>query len=57
MQVIGLLVLAYHAAMLAADAKQVKANVRRYRTRPSRENLIRLAVAEGVLIKDVGQFL
>lgn len=47
----------YHLIALAVDAERWQVNNRRYQAVPNRANLLRLLLAEGVLIKDVGFLL
>lgn len=54
---VGLIALGWHVLSIMVDAERCKANLNRWRADPSRENLIRLAFAEGVLIKDIGWLL
>jgi hypothetical protein len=44
----------YHAATLVADAKSVKANLRRFQANPTWGNLARVVLAEGVFVEDFG---
>jgi hypothetical protein len=46
--------LAYHLAAVIADYEQCKVNLKRWQTRPTLPNLIRLLAADGVLILDIG---
>ncbi len=52
--VIGVLAAAWHIASFIADAKRYRVNRARWRAAPTKANLIRLLVAEGILIKDIG---
>lgn len=47
----------YHLVALAKDDQRWHANRRRYQANPNRANLLRLLLAEGVLIKDIGFLL
>lgn len=47
----------YHLVTFAMDEERWQVNRRRYQANPNRANLIRLLVAEGVLIKDIGFLL
>lgn len=51
---IGLLAAAWHIASLVSDAERYGANWRRWQVAPTMANLIKLLVAEGVLIEDIG---
>ena len=46
--------MAYHVGTFIADAGRCAANVRRFVAKPSGLNLVRVLVAEGVLLKDLG---
>jgi hypothetical protein len=46
--------LAYHLLSLVKDAESWETNRKRYRADPSTVNLLRLLLAEGVFIKDLG---
>lgn len=52
--VLVVLAAVYHACTFAADAEAYVKNLRRLGADPSMANLIRVVVAEGVLIKDLG---
>jgi hypothetical protein len=49
-----LLALLYHLAALAKDFEACEENWNNYKTNPTGANLVRLAVAEGVFIRDLG---
>lgn len=44
----------YHALTLISDLETCTQNLRAYRARPTRNNLVRLLLAEGVFISDLG---
>ena len=44
----------YRVGTFIADAERCAANTRRFVAKPSGLNLIRVLVAEGVLLKDLG---
>ncbi|MGX5183068.1 hypothetical protein ACWKT5_09640 [Streptomyces avermitilis] len=44
----------YHALTLISDLETCRQNLRIYRARPTGNNLVRLLVAEGVFIRDLG---
>lgn len=46
--------LAYHVITLIADTEKYVANVRRFVATPSAWNLVRVLIAEGVILKDLG---
>lgn len=50
----GVAMLAWHALSLVSDAERYWQNLARYRSAPSLANFIKLLVAEGVLIRDLG---
>jgi hypothetical protein len=50
----GLGMLIWHALSLVADAERYQRNLARYNARPTLPNFVKLAVAEGVLIGDLG---
>jgi hypothetical protein len=49
--------LAWHVASLVQDAERYRLNLARWRAAPTGSNLLRLLIAEGVLIKDLGWLL
>jgi hypothetical protein len=49
-----LAVVVYHFAAMAKDFDTVQANYRRAKSDPSVPNILRLALAEGVFIQDLG---
>ncbi len=51
--VIGVLAAAWHIASFIADAERYRANRARWQAAPTKANLIRLLVAEGILINDI----
>jgi len=44
----------YHACTLAADTEAYMKNLQRFGANPNLPNLIRVVIAEGVLIEDLG---
>jgi hypothetical protein len=50
---LGLAGLAWHALSIMKDFDRWKLNLDRYSAQPTVPNLVRLAVAEGVLISDL----
>ncbi|MGW9030046.1 hypothetical protein ACWGQ5_39315 [Streptomyces sp. NPDC055722] len=44
----------YHVLTLVSDLESCAKNLHAYRARPTGNNLIRLLLAEGVFIKDLG---
>lgn len=48
------LTVGYHVFALVKDEESFVANWRNYKARPTGANLVRLLVAEGVFIKDLG---
>ena len=52
--VLVILAAVYHVCTLAADTEAYVKNLRRLGANPNLANLIRVVVAEGVLIKDLG---
>jgi hypothetical protein len=53
---LGLAILGWHALSILADAGRCKVNLDRWLAYPSGNTFMKLAVAEGVLIKDLGWF-
>jgi len=53
---LGFAILGWHALSLLADAEQCAVNLNRWLAYPNGRNFMKLAVAEGVLIKDLGWF-
>jgi hypothetical protein len=45
---------AYHLSTLVADTEAYLANLRRFGAKPTGWNLVRVLIAEGVLLKDLG---
>ena len=52
--VAGIALLAWHCASFLADAERYKRNLARYNAVPSMPNFVKLLIAEGVLIGDLG---
>lgn len=52
--VVAVVIAAYHVAAIIKDAEAVAANWRRYNSQPTMNNFIRLLLAEGVFIADLG---
>lgn len=44
----------YHVVALMKDAERWSANLKQYRAQPDAGNFVRLLLAEGILLKDVG---
>lgn len=55
--IVGMSFVALHLLAALADLEQCKANLNRWQANPTVANLIKLALAEGVLIKDLGWLL
>ena len=53
-RLLAFIVAAYHVAALIKDFETCKQNWNNYKKDPTGANLVRLAVAEGVFIKDLG---
>ena len=51
---IGVLAAVWHVASIISDAERYQANWSRWQAAPTPANLIRLLVAEGVFIDDIG---
>ena len=49
----GLVLAAWHALSIMKDAERCRYNLARYNAAPTLPNLVKLAVAEGVLISDL----
>lgn len=54
---VGLVMLVAHVAAVIVDEERYLGNLARWRAYPTRANLLRLLVAEGILIKDLSWFL
>jgi hypothetical protein len=54
---LGAVAVIWHVLSLVKDAEQCKINMLRWRAAPTTSNLVKLLVAEGALIKDVGWLL
>ena len=52
----ALIVVAWHFLSLAKDAERYKFNLARWRAAPTGRNLVRLVLAEGILIEDITSF-
>jgi hypothetical protein len=52
--IVGVGFVALHILAARADLEQYKINLKRWQASPTLANLIKLALAEGVLIKDLG---
>jgi hypothetical protein len=50
----GWLLVAWHALSIINDAERCKFNLARYQAAPTLPNLVKLLVAEGALISDLG---
>lgn len=53
-RLLALIVAAYHVAALVKDFETCQQNWNNYKKNPTGANLVRLALAEGVFIKDLG---
>jgi hypothetical protein len=53
----GVLVVAWHLLAIAKDVEQWQVNYRRWQADPSNENALKVLLAEGMLVKDVGGLL
>lgn len=51
-----LLVLTWHFTSLVKDAERYKVNLARWCAAPTGRNLVRLVLAEGILIEDITSF-
>jgi hypothetical protein len=51
-----LIVFAWHLASLVKDVERYQLNLALWRAAPTGRNLVRLALAEGILIKDITSF-
>jgi hypothetical protein len=54
---LGAVAVIWHVLSVIQDAERCKFNLQRWRAAPTSGNLIKLLVAEGVLIKDIGWLL
>jgi hypothetical protein len=52
--VIAVIAAVWHAAAIIKDAERYQANWARWQATPTAGNLIRLLVAEGILVRDIG---
>jgi hypothetical protein len=50
------LVLVWHFVSLAKDAERYRLNLARWHAAPTGRNLVRLLLAEGILIEDITAF-
>jgi hypothetical protein len=53
---IGVIGLVWHCLSLLKDADHYEVNLARWRAAPTGRNLVRLALAEGILIDDIASF-
>jgi hypothetical protein len=53
---IGVIGLIWHAVSLLNDAERYKVNLARWNASPTGRNLVRLVLAEGILISDITAF-
>lgn len=52
--IVGVVLLGYHLLAVAKDAEQAAANWQRFNANPSVNTFLRLLLAEGVLVEDLG---
>jgi hypothetical protein len=55
-EVTALIVLAWHFVSLVKDVERYQLNLALWRAAPTGRNLVRLALAEGIIIKDITAF-
>jgi hypothetical protein len=53
---VGVFSLAWHVLSLVKDAERYEANLTGWRSVPTSRNLVRLLLAEGILIEDISWF-
>jgi hypothetical protein len=53
----GAVTLLLHLAALIKDGERYQANLARWQADPTRANLLRFLLAEGILVKDLGWLL
>lgn len=53
---VGVIGVVWHIASLFKDADRYQVNLARYQATPSTRNLVRLLLAEGILIADITSF-
>jgi hypothetical protein len=52
--IIGFVVVVWHLASIITDSERCKRNLDRFAANPTGPNFVRLALAEGALISDLG---
>ncbi len=53
---VGIIGLIWHIVSLLSDANRYQLNLTRYRAAPNSSNLVKLLLAEGILIEDITSF-
>jgi hypothetical protein len=54
--IVGVITVIWHLVSLLEDVERYKLNLAQWRGAPTGRNLVRLALAEGILIEDIASF-